>query len=207
MKKLTDFRQIGDLHFHQHCSNREIASVLSIGAATVSRALSTIRRSGIPWSELEKLSPTELLAILCPDSVTSQLEPDFELYDKKRRKSNKLTLQYFYNEFYLSADNPKQLPRYSYTRFCALFNAWSHDHHGQALINVPPFLPGEVAEIDFSGDSILYRNHFGVINKAWVFVFCLRFSKLIHVELVPDQSASSWLTWLQPCSQGNRWCS
>ena len=82
--RMTYFRQIGDLHFNQQRSNREIADLLCIGAATVSRALTDIRKSGRPWSELETMSESELQALLRPNTAAVFLEPDFALYDKTR---------------------------------------------------------------------------------------------------------------------------
>ena len=191
--RMTYFRQIGDLHFNQQRSNREIADLLCIGAATVSMALTDIRKSGRPWSELETMRESELQALLRPNTAAVFLEPDFALYDKKLRRQPKLTMLYFYNELYLQADNPSALPLYSYTRFCALFNAWSEDHHGHAALNVPPFGAAQVAEIDFSGDPMPYCDHFGQIRQAQIFVLCLRCSKMLYAEAMPDQTASSWL--------------
>lgn len=97
--KLEIIRNIGELHFNQNKSNREIANILGIGAASVSRYLKLIKGKHFPWETLEAMDNKKFKSTLLPQCVKEHLQPDFEvIYSHSGRK---ITTKFLYENFYL----------------------------------------------------------------------------------------------------------
>lgn len=188
--KLEIIRNIGELHFNQNKSNREIANILGIGAASVSRYLKLIKGKHFPWETLEAMDNKKFKSTLLPQCVKEHLQPDFEvIYSHSGRK---ITTKFLYENFYLKTP-AQEKSYYSYQRFCALYQQWLTDHHGVKSIAMIPCSAAELCEIDFSGDKMIYINNKGEKYSAEIFVACLRYSKLMYAEAMPNQSTKSWL--------------
>lgn len=143
-------RRIGEilrLHFDKQLGQREIARALDIGQSTVHDTLDRFAATGLGWPPDPPLKPSQLEQRLYPPKPTepSRPLPDFEQVRGELEKPH-TTLDQLWREY--RENHPDG---YSYSRFCALFEAW---RCRQNPVMRQTYKPGEKLFADGAGDKI-----------------------------------------------------
>lgn len=180
-------------HFEKNHSLREIEALLpGVSRATAQRKIQLFESSGLKWEEVKDLDAEELEATLspCAPSFVAIPHQEVRVYLSGSRKR---TLEGAYEEIYKGIEAKEGERHYGYSRFCELHSNWLTSNTGYRAVSAIPCEPGDYIEIDFSGDTIRWRDASGENHIGHVFVASLRYSKLVFAEIFDNEKAISWL--------------
>ena len=200
--KLSQIREVGALHFADGLTTREIEARTGISRSTAARIIALLEGAELPWEELAAADDSSLASALglAPQAAGAAgdgyVQPDFEKVLRKQRQNRKLSVKACYEAFYANGNSGQAqggLRLYSLSRFRELYREWLARRHGAASASAIPCGPGEIMEIDYSGDPLVWYSRGRKRHESQVFVAVMRYSGLLFAMATPDQTASSWL--------------
>lgn len=181
-------------YLFNHLSNREIAKTVKISRETVSKIKTLLSRSELSFENFTQLSNSELEIKLRINRFVSRPkkpQPDAELLCKELENNKGLTMTVLWEE-YLNQTNGEGV---GYTRFCEIIR------EAQKQKDIPmkqEYYPGEIVQIDYSGDLVDIDLFNGDVINANIFVGALPFSSLIFAYATESQKTEDWI---RGCSQ------
>lgn len=172
----------------QHLSYREIGRRNNISRTTVGEIKDVYLNSGRELAELQKLTDSELIALVYPVSPTKQAEPNWQdVHTRLGRRG--VTLLMLFEQY--KKENPSG--SYSYPSFCRRYTQWKTQNGISQVGGNVERVPGERMEIDFAGDKIEWVDRDGVIRQSKLFVASLPYSCMFFTEAFDDESQRSWI--------------
>ena len=186
--KVTEILRLREMNLNL----RDIASAVDCSKTTVGEILNRCKDCGLTYEEAVKLSPARINELIYPDSFgrkQSKDEPDWETIYKRLMSSRRINLYYIWEQEYRK-DNPDG---YSYSYFCAKFNAWKEDT-GKEVVLPQEREPGKELFVDWMGDTLpcVVDYETGVVHEAHFFVATLGDSSYPFVEAFPNETQINW---------------
>ena len=162
-------------YLFNHLSNREIAKTVKISRETVSKIKTLLSRSELSFENFTQLSNSELEIKLRINRFVSRPkkpQPDAELLCKELENNKGLTMTVLWEE-YLNQTNGEGV---GYTRFCEIIREAQKSNETS---QIQVYYPGEVVQIDYSGDKVTIDLPNGEILEANIFVGVLPYSSVL----------------------------
>ena len=181
--KLSQIREVGALHFADGLTTREIEARTGISRSTAARIIALLEGAELPWEELAAADDSSLASALglAPQAAGAAgdgyVQPDFEKVLRKQRQNRKLSVKACYEAFYANGNSGQAqggLRLYSLSRFRELYREWLARRHGAASASAIPCGPGEIMEIDYSGDPLVWYSRGRKRHESQVFVAVMR---------------------------------
>ena len=175
-------------YLHQHQSERTIRDALGLSRNTIAKYRRWAEREGLLTDPLP--SPAEIQARLQatqtppPPQTTSSVEPHRAIVEDLRRRG--VEIQALYQR--LRQEHGYGGAYASVWRFVRALEPEKPDATVRMEVK-----PGEEAQVDFGYAGRLYDPVRQTIRRAWAFVMTLSHSRHQYVELVCDQSVTTWL--------------
>ena len=123
-------------------------------------------------SDLEafvKLSDEEIYERVYPKTPNSHCEPNWEVVNDLLQKKH-MTLQLVYDEYCRMNAGQKI---YSYSSFCRRYADKKPNWEPQDLFTNLHYVTGDVMEIDFAGDDLIWVDEYAGVHRDRVFVAAL----------------------------------
>lgn len=136
-----------------------------------------------------KLSDEQIHDKLYPKSPNSRSEPDWNAVHDLLQKKH-MTLQLIFDE-YCRANAGQNL--YSYSSFCRRYADKKPSWAPQELFTNLNYVPGDVMEIDYAGDPLVWVDEDAAVHRARVFVAALPFSGLIFAQVYESERQEFWV--------------
>lgn len=192
---IPEFKQIYRL-FWQRIPTSEIAGHVGLSESTVGRVVRFLKSASHQVSLGDDAAIATLFHQYQPSRQARRnlCVPDWETIMLRNKRDRKVPLSVLHEEY--AAAVPTDQATMSYKSFCRNYN--------QYLKGLPPDLkdlsmtmtwpPGEVAQIDYSGDGVYYKDRkTGELRKAEIFVGVLANSGLAFCYATPRQTRDDWL--------------
>ena len=186
--KITEILRLREMGFKL----REIAVSTGCSKTTVGEILARCKACDLRYEDAISLPQERVNELIYPESFGRKQvkeEPDWEAIHARLQSSRRINLQYIWEEEYRPA-NPDG---YSYSRFCAKYNAWK-DSTGKNVIMAQEREPGKELFIDWMGDTLdcVMDYATGELHKAHFFVTTMAESSYPFVEAFPDETQMNW---------------
>lgn len=136
-----------------------------------------------------KLSDEEIHERLYPKSRNSRTEPDWEEVNHLLQKKH-MTLQLVFDE-YRQKNTGQKL--YSYSSFCRRYADMKPDRDPQDLFTNLNYVAGDVMEIDYAGDELIWVDEFAEVHRDRMFVAALPFSGMIYAQAFESEQQQFWI--------------
>ncbi|WP_180027703.1 IS21 family transposase [Acinetobacter sp. YH16032] len=181
-------------YIFSHKSNREIAKIVEISRETVSKIKSLLILTELTYEDFTKLNNSELeqkLKINRSIKRIKKSQPDCEAICSELATYKGLTKAILWEEYRLKTHGNGV----GYTRFCELIK------QAQKQKDIPmkqEYYPGEIVQIDYSGDLVDIDLFNGDVINANIFVGALPCSSLIFAYATESQKTEDWI---RGCSQ------
>lgn len=171
---------------------RQIGESVGCSKTTVGEIKARCRECGLAYEDARQMTTEQINALIYPESFGKKPvkdEPDWQEIHNKLKRSNRLNLQYLWEEY--RTTNPEGL---SYSRFCFRYNEWK-DASGKNVVFAQEREPGKEMFIDWIGDKLdcVVDASTGEIHTAHFFVTTLGDSSFPFVEAFPDETQINWL--------------
>lgn len=176
-------------YIFSHKSNREIAKIVEISRETVSKIKTLLSRSELSFENFTQLSNSELEIKLRINRFVSRPkkpQPDAELLCKELENNKGLTMTVLWEE-YLNQTNGEGV---GYTRFCEIIREAQKSNETS---QIQVYYPGEVVQIDYSGDKVTIDLPNGEILEANIFVGVLPYSSVLFCYATMTQKSEDWI--------------
>jgi transposase len=197
MSERLSMRKIRELLRLKHSgrSQRQIASSLSVAIGTVCGQLKRAKEVGVTWEHAEKLTDTELEAMLFRDGgrnvAATRAAIDYGHVHSELHKHG-VTLQLLWAEYVegVAARGDATKP-YQYSQFCELYGAWrSRLKPSMRMVH----RAGEKAFIDYSGKRpCLKDRETGEVRQVELFVMVLGASNYTYAEATLTQRLADFV--------------
>lgn len=125
-----------------------------------------------------KLSDEEIYERVYPKTPNSHCEPDWKAVNDLLQKKH-MTLQLVYDE-YCRVNAGQKI--YSYSSFCRHYADKKPNWEPQELFTNLHYVAGDVMEIDFAGDDLIWVDEYAEVHRDRVFVAALPASGLIYAQ-------------------------
>lgn len=186
--KITEILRLRGMGFNL----REIGEAVGCSKTTVGEILTRCKACSLSYEDAITLSEERINELIYPDSFGRKQvkeEPDWEEIHKRLNSSKRINLQYIWEEEY----RPSNPGGYSYSRFCAKYNAWK-DANGKNVIMAQEREPGKELFIDWVGDTLDCVMDYGTgeLHTAHFFVCTMAESSYPFVEAFPDETQMNW---------------
>ena len=122
-----------------------------------------------------KLSDEEICERVYPKTPNSHCEPDWKAVNDLLQKKH-MTLQLVYDE-YCRVNAGQKI--YSYSSFCRHYADKKPNWEPQELFTNLHYVAGDVMEIDFAGDDLIWVDEYAEVHRDRVFVAALPASGLM----------------------------
>lgn len=116
-----------------------------------------------------KLSDAEIHERLYPRPQRARVEPDWDGVNALLQQKH-MTLQLVYDEYRQANDGQKI---YSYSSFCRRYAEQKPNWEPQDLFTNLHYIPGDVMEIDYAGDDLVWVDEYAEVHRDRVFVAAL----------------------------------
>ena len=192
-RKRIKMKKIRDILKHSYetkLSIRQIAGITGISKTVVSDYLSTFKKSGMEYKEIEKMSDTDLISLFKGEKEENNIRykemlPQMPYFTKELKKTG-VTRYLLWKEYAKDNDDA-----FSYSQFCHHLQCWQGV---QNLSMKQHHIPGEKLFVDYAGDKLTYFNgRRGEERKAEVFVAVLGASGLTFAEAAESQKKESFV--------------
>ncbi len=175
----------------------QIATQTAIPKTTVQRLISRSAESNLSFSKAKMMTDVALEEVFIPKRRTVLLyaEPDWEaIYLQHARKTKPVELSVLWEAY--TKDIPEGLKALSYPSFCKNYADYVRGlpAHLRDVTMTFHWEPGDVAMIDYSGDTAAVLTADGKTLRAQIFVGVLPHSDYIFCWATPDQTRTSWLS-------------
>lgn len=136
-----------------------------------------------------KLSDEEIYERVYPKTPNSHCEPDWEAVNDLLQKKH-MTLQLVYDE-YCRVNAGQKI--YSYSSFCRHYADKKPNWEPQELFTNLHYVAGDVMEIDFAGDDLIWVDEYAEVHRDRVFVAALPASGLIYAQAFENERQQAWV--------------
>ncbi len=181
-------RKLLALTYESKLGLRDVSRVTGVSKTTISEYLVRFRRTGISYEESLQLTDAELLGLFeqRKQQESEQYTQLMGLYPEyaKRLKLRGMTKQLLWEEY--RTHHPDG---YRYSQFCHHFRMFLES--GEVTMR-QPHEPGEMAYIDYAGDTFPYYPN-GEERNAEVYVAVLGASQLAYVEAGESQKQEAFV--------------
>ena len=172
---------------------RDIAASVNCSKTTVGEILSRCRKHGLTYADASHMTQDQINEIIYPESFGPKqvkAEPDWEMIHERLTSSKRVNLQYIWEEEY----RPSNPDGYSYSRFCAKYNAWKKET-GKKVVLPQEREPGKEMFIDWVGDTLacVIDSESNVLKDAHFFVTTMGDSSYPFVEAFPNETQENWI--------------
>lgn len=200
MKKIDPklMRAIANTYFVEKQNQSQTSKITGVPQSSVSRLIQRVLSLNKSWDELAKLNDIELENVLYPIKPNTYASIPFEEIYELQTKNKKLSTKTALEKCYLNVDSG-ELTKYSFPQAYKMYREWLKKNHGVKRASFLPCNCGEILEIDYSGDSLTWRDHNGINHKARIFVAALMFSKYIFAYATEDEKTISWQKGIIAC--------
>ena len=186
--KVTEILRLREMGFNL----REIAGATGCSKTTAGEILKRCKDCDLKYEDAIVLPQERVNELIYPESFGRKQvkeEPDWETIHKRLRSSRRINLQYIWEEEY----RPAHPDGYSYSRFCAKYNAWK-DATGKNVIMAQEREPGKELFIDWMGDTLdcVMDYDTGELHTAHFFVTTMAESSYPFVEAFPNETQMNW---------------
>ena len=186
------------LHVYAGASIRSVSEAVGLSKTTVQKYVDIVRTHYPRLEDALKLSDVALNELVCPPrrAVRGFYEPDWgHVYECNRRRGRQhRSLQMLWEEYVRNTpDGQKYL---SYKSFCKNLQNYRRNLPAEYrdLEMMFDWLPGDVVQIDYSGDGLFYTDiSTGKAVKVEVFVAVLPYSNYAFAYATPHQERADWL--------------
>lgn len=183
-------REIIRLHLNQKLSYREISEQQKVGKSTIGEIISEFRKSGISYSDFEKMSDHVYLEILEKEKKKKCEKYDnltelFEYVDEELKRPG-VTLTILHKEY-------KELEPegYEYSRFCYHYKTWLKKEVSSMHIE---HKAGDKMFVDYAGKKLkIYSREDESSQDVETFVSILPASQLTYVETSLSQKKAYFI--------------
>ena len=187
--KITEILRLKEMNLFTY---RDIGQSVGCSKTTVGDILARCKECGLTYNDAATMTQDEINQLIYPDSFGPKQvkdEPDWEQIHARLQSSRKINLQYIWENEY----RPNNPEGYSYSRFCAKYNAWK-DETGKKVVLPQEREPGKEMFIDWVGDKLpcVVDYETGVISEAHFFVTTLGDGSYPFVEAFPDETQLNW---------------
>ena len=187
--KITEILRLKEMGYFTY---RDIGQSVGCSKTTVGDILSRCKACGLTYNDAATMDQGEINRLVYPESFGPKQvkeEPDWEQIHARLQSSKKVNLQYIWTEEY----RPAHLDGYSYSRFCAKYNAWK-DATGKKVVLPQEREPGKELFIDWIGDKLpcVVDYDTGEVHDAHFFVTTLGDGSYPFVEAFPDETQLNW---------------
>lgn len=192
-RKRTDvekIREILRLSLELKFSIRRTADMLNISKTSVGEYLAELKRTGLTYSDITRMSDTEVIELFEKSNKTANpmyeaLSKEFPYYEKELARVG-VTLYLLWEEY-----KQRQPDGFSYSRFCHHYRMWESKLKPGMHIE---HKAGDMLYADFTGKKMHYVNQVtGEIREAEIFVSIMGASQLTYVEAVDSQKLEDWI--------------
>ena len=171
---------------------RDIADSVGCSKTCVGDTLARAKECNLTYDDARSMTQDEINELLYPDSFGRKQvkeEPDWEQIHARLQSSSRVNLSYIWEEEYRPA-NPDG---YSYSRFCAKYQAWKKET-GKKVVLPQEREPGKELFIDWIGDTLdcVVDRETGEVHEAHFFVTTLGDGSYPFVEAFPDETQLNW---------------
>ncbi len=187
MEKL---REVLRVCFEQKLSLRKASEATGVSKTTIGEYLAEFKRSSLSYSEMIKMSDSQLTDVLeGANQVSNQeyekLSRSFVYYEKELKRPG-VTLLLLWQEY-----KEHNREGFSYSRFCHHYRMWSSkDQPSMHMV----YKSGEKMFVDFTGKKMAISDKkTGAIQQVEVFVAILACSQLTYVECSVSQNKQDWI--------------
>ena len=136
-----------------------------------------------------KLSDEEIYERVYPKTPNSHCEPDWKAVNDLLQKKH-MTLQLVYDE-YCRVNAGQKI--YSYSSFCRHYADKKPNWEPQELFTNLHYVAGDVMEIDFAGDDLIWVDEYAEVHRDRVFVAALPASGLIYAQAFENERQQTWV--------------
>ena len=136
-----------------------------------------------------KLSDAEIHDRLYPRPQRARVEPDWEDVNALLQQKH-MTLQLVYDEYRQANDSQKI---YSYSSFCRRYAEQKPNWEPQDLFTNLHYVAGDVMEIDYAGDDLVWVDEYAEVHRDRVFVAALPSSGLIFAQAYESERQQFWI--------------
>lgn len=136
-----------------------------------------------------KLSDAEIHERLYPRPQRARVEPDWDGVNALLQQKH-MTLQLVYDEYRQANDGQKI---YSYSSFCRRYAEQKPNWEPQDLFTNLHYIPGDVMEIDYAGDDLVWVDEYAEVHRDRVFVAALPSSGLIFAQAYESEQQQFWI--------------
>lgn len=183
--KITGILRLKEMGYFTY---REIRTSVDCSKTTVGDILSRCKECGLTYNDAVTMTQDEINRLVYPESFGPKQvkeEPNWEHIHAKLQSSKKINLQFIWENDY----RPEHPDGYSYSRFCAKYNAWKNAT-GKKVILPQEREPGKELFIDWIGDKLpcIVDYDTGEALDAHFFVTTLGDSSYPFVEAFPDET-------------------
>lgn len=172
-------------------TQQQIASSLHCSRNTVRDVRNASDRIGIKWPLDDSVTNEDLESHFHPEKNATDVlrkEPDYEYIHSELAKKG-VNLSLLWSEYCADCYTNGEKP-YMYTRFCTKYRRWARVTKATMRIQ---HKPGEVMQVDWTGNTIPIHDASGNEDKAYVFVAVLPCSCYAYAEACPDMLSETWL--------------
>lgn len=182
-------REILRLRHELKLSQRQVAAAVNLSQTAVLSCLKRFESSGLAWPLPDGTTDEMLDAALYRQKARKPVEraqPDFAAVDEQLRSHRDTTLRLLWEEY-----RQAEPDGYSYSRFCALHEAWKASRD---LVLRQEHKAGEKLFVDWAGAKIpVYDRHTGEAHEASVFVAVLGASSYTYAEATWAETSEDWI--------------
>ena len=186
---MDKIREILRLHEELDLGVRKIADALSISKTAVSDYISGFKACNISYSDIDKLTDTQLYELLCgrkkKSKRYSQLEKNF-CYFAKELKRRGVTLKLLWEEYI-----EKNPTGYSYAQTAWHYRVW---RQSSKVTMHMEHKAGDKTFVDFAGETLfIVDRKTGEKTEVEVFIAILGASQRSYVEATESQKKECWI--------------
>ncbi len=175
-------------------SQNEISKILKTSRNTVRKVKIATEAIGLEWTEVSKMTISELESTLFPEVQNSndelQTKPDCEMMLKKLQRKG-VTRKLLWEEYADEVKSAGKIPL-QYSQFCNYFNSYLKIN--KAMMHFEHKV-AERIEVDWCGAVVpMIDSLTDETSKADVFVATLPYSQYSYCEVMSDMKKENWIT-------------
>lgn len=189
---MNKYREILRL-YNQGIAQRDIAAACHCSRTTVSHVISRAKSLELTWPLSSTISDAELEKLLYPNKksdTSGRVHPDWENLHKELAKPG-VTLKLLWTEYCDQCRSDNLVPL-MYSQFCFHYQQYAEKNHATMTLHRKP---GEQMEVDWAGrPTETIDRDTGELQKAFLFVATLSYSRYSYVEACASQDMENWIS-------------
>ncbi len=173
-------------------SGRAIATSQNMSRHSVAAVIDAAQEAGVGWDDVADRTEAEVYALLFPgrgEHVSVFTEPDWPQVHRELARVG-VTLRLLHTEYVDATTGAGQVAM-GYDRFCKSYGQYLLVTGASSRVG---HKAGRTVEVDWSGPTMKLTDPVaGTMQKVYLFVGCLPFSRYAFVEPVLDMRQDTWL--------------